>query len=209
LPRGFFPHWRENVINKLTLGLSVAALALGGAAYAAPGAARDDPARDGVTTRAEAQQRAARTFERLDANRDGKIDAADRAERRAERLKARFERLDANNDGQLSAAEFNNRPALAEGRQRGEMRQGQGMRRMAMRGHGRRMGMAVRTADADRDGAVTQAEYTAAALQRFERLDANRDGQVTREERQAVRAEMRERRMERMGRDRGAQSPTS
>jgi hypothetical protein len=49
-----------------------------------------------------------------------------------------------------------------------------------------------RMADANKDGAVTQAEFTAAALQRFDRLDANKDGQVTKEERQAARKAMRD-----------------
>ena len=47
-------------------------------------------------------------------------------------------------------------------------------------------------ADTDKDGAVTQAEFTAAALTGFDRLDANKDGQVTKKERQAARKAMRE-----------------
>ena len=47
-------------------------------------------------------------------------------------------------------------------------------------------------ADANKDGAVTQAQFTAAALQRFDRTDANKDGQVTREERQTARKAMRD-----------------
>ena len=58
-------------------------------------------------------------------------------------------------------------------------------------------------ADANKDGAVTQAEFTAAALQRFDRADTNRDGTVTAEERraarQAMRDEMRARWQERAG----------
>jgi EF hand len=198
-------------MKKLTLALTVAALALTGTAYAAPGDARPDAPRGGVATRAEAQTRAAQRFEQLDANHDGKIDQTDRAERRAAMLKSRFEQLDADHDGKLSLGEFESRPAMAEGRQRGEMRRGHGKRHMAM-GDGHRKGhgmMAGRMADADHDGAVTQAEFTAAALQRFDRLDANHDGSVTAEERQAMRAEWREHRQDRMDRDRAAPPPAS
>lgn len=189
-------------MKKLTLGLTVAALALGGTAYAAPGDARRDAPRDGVITRAEVQARAVKTFSRLDVNQDGKIDRSDREQRRASRLDARFDRLDANNDGQLSKSEFANRAALAQGREGGEMRHGKGHRR----GHGmRHMGMRSGLArDARADGAVTQAEFTAAALQRFDRMDANHDGSVTAEERQAMRIEMRQHRQERMDRHRMA-----
>jgi hypothetical protein len=47
-------------------------------------------------------------------------------------------------------------------------------------------------ADANRDGTLTQAEFTGAAMQRFERTDANHDGTVTREERQTARKAMRD-----------------
>jgi Ca2+-binding EF-hand superfamily protein len=187
-------------MKKLTLGLTVAALALAGTAYAAPGEARRDAPRDGVTTRAEVEARAADTFTRLDVNRDGKIDRSDREQRRASMLDARFDRLDANSDGQLSKSEFASRAALAQGREGSELRHGKGHRR----GHGmRHMGMRNGAGHgAGADGAVTQAEFAAAALQRFDRMDANHDGSVTAEERQAMRAEMREHRQERrQGRD--------
>lgn len=195
--------------TKLTLGLTAAALALAGTAYAAPGDARNDAPRGGVTTKAEAQDRAAKRFARMDVNQDGKVDATDRSQRRASRLNTRFERLDTNNDGQLSPTEFAARPAMTEGGREGgkKMRRGPGRQGMGMRmGRG---GGAGRLADADRDGSVTQAEFTAAALQRFDRLDANKDGQVTAEERQAVRAERMERRHERMGHRRPAPPPAS
>ena len=47
-------------------------------------------------------------------------------------------------------------------------------------------------ADTNKDGAISQAEFTAGALQRFDRTDANHDGTVTKEERQAARKAMRE-----------------
>ena len=184
-------------MKKLTLGLT-AALALTGTAYAAQGPApRDGEARrPAVTTLADVQDRAARRFQRLDANHDGKIDQTDRAERRAGRLQMRFDRLDADRNGALSRNEFAARPALGQGRERLEGRRGPGMRRFGMRGQGPRMGRGPgfgdgRMADLDRNGVVTQAEFTASAVQRFERMDANRDGQVTPEERRSARAQMR------------------
>jgi len=50
--------------------------------------------------------------------------------------------------------------------------------------------MMGRGADANKDGAVTQAEFTAAALARFDRMDLNKDGQVTKDERQQARKAM-------------------
>ncbi|HSJ78013.1 MAG TPA: EF-hand domain-containing protein [Erythrobacter sp.] len=130
---------------------------------------------------------AMQAFERADANGDGKIDAADREARRD----ARFARLDTNSDGALSKEEF-----FAQHQRRGEraegMRPGKRGERMGRRGMGHGMGMA-RNADADGDGAITQAEFTAAALARFDAADADNDGIVTRAERSEARKAMRER----------------
>jgi hypothetical protein len=56
---------------------------------------------------------------------------------------------------------------------------------MGMRGHGGFGGMT--DADANGDGAISQAEFQAAAVQRFDRADADNNGTVTREERKATR----------------------
>ncbi|MFD2135292.1 hypothetical protein ACFSLT_08770 [Novosphingobium resinovorum] len=47
--------------------------------------------------------------------------------------------------------------------------------------------MMEKQADANNDGAVTQAEFIAAALKRFDAQDTNHDGKVTKEERAAAR----------------------
>ena len=180
--------------RKIALGLSLAATAVAGAAYA-----EQAMKGDGVTTRAEAQTRAQDLFARMDANHDGKLDQADRAARRA----AVFDRLDADHNGQLSRAEFD-APRGREGADgRGMHRWGGHMAGRHMgHGHGGGMGMG-RLADANHDGALTQAEFVGAAMQRFDRADANHDGQVTREERRAafkaMRDEMRAHRHDRMG----------
>lgn len=167
-------------------------------AIAQQGAAKADP--NATWTRAEAQTQATEVFAKMDVNKDGKIDAADRTQMRAQREQARFTALDANKDGQISQAEWNqasaNREAKAQERRaqmtakratagqdeakpkaRGERR---GKRAGFHHGMGRMGG---------RDGAqsVTQAEFVAKALERFDRLDADKDGNVTAAERQAFR----------------------
>ena len=79
-------------MRKLTISLLAGAtvLAASGAALA-----QDRPARNADTTRAAAEQHAAAAFTRMDANGDGKVDAADREARH----KAHFNRIDA--DGNL------------------------------------------------------------------------------------------------------------
>ena len=48
-------------------------------------------------------------------------------------------------------------------------------------------GMMLKMADTNNDGAISQAEFTAAALKHFDQMDANHDGKVTQDERQAAR----------------------
>lgn len=189
--------------TKLTIGLSIAALALtgAGAAYAQQGE------RDGTMTRAEAQTRATAMFTRMDVNKDGKIDAADRAARQAQM----FERIDTDKNGQLSRDEFmahhqrgpggmrgghegmdhggGDHAGMAKGDGKGKRWGGRGGRHGGMGGG--MMGMA-RMADTNKDGAITQAEFTAAQAAHFDRVDANEDGSITREERQAARQAMRQ-----------------
>jgi hypothetical protein len=185
------------------LTLSMAALLAAGGAYAAQGQVQGqlrpkmDADSNGVITRAEAQAQATSMFARMDVNRDGKIDQADRQLRRETMKTHMFERLDANKDGTLSKAEFLAGRGTGE---RGGRRQhmagansdGVGMHRRGGRGGRMRSGMmgATRLADADKDGAITPAEFSAAALTRFDAMDTNKDGQVTQAERQAARAQM-------------------
>ena len=60
---------------------------------------------------------------------------------------------------------------------------------MAKRGD--RAGMMGRMGDTNGDGAISQAEFTAAALKRFDASDADRNGTVTDAERKAAREAMR------------------
>ena len=182
--------------RKIALGLTLAASAIAGAAYAEQ-AARGD----GVLTRAEAQAKAQEMFARMDVNKDGKLDQADRAAQNA----AMFDRMDADKNGQISRGEFD---AMHQGGAHGHEAadEGHGMhRRGGPGGHGGGQGMMMdRLADANKDGAVTQAEFTQVALQRFDRSDANHDGTVTRAERQAAHRAMGERMREHWQHRKGA-----
>ena len=153
---------------------------LGGAALAAVIAVpllaqADERGAPETQTRADAEMRVKRQFDRMDANRDGYLtqDEQDtRQERRGERREGwretMFDRLDTNRDGVLDRAEFTARQAAADG----EGRRGRGLARM----------------DADGDGNVSLAEMTAARMRRFDRMDVNRDGAVSGEERDQRRA---------------------
>jgi len=182
-------------MKALSLALaSVATFALlGGAAFAQ---APERPARGADMSREQAAQRAVTAFQRMDANKDGVFDAADREarkaqrhERRAERQGARFERLDADKNGSITRAEFD--AAYDQQRTGVSERSGDG-RRFGKRGH-----RGVRVAGfggrglfgADGNKPVTQAEFTAAALERFDRADTNKDATVTAsEQREAFKA---------------------
>lgn len=159
--------------------------------FAAPGAGpRGDADGNGTLTRAEAETHAARMFARMDANGDGRLDAADRSARHAEMQARMFERIDADKDGSISRAEWDQHGAdrAAKRAERDGTRAAAGEGRMgkrrAMRGHHATM---ISKADTNGDKAISEAEFQTAALARFDAADANRDGQVTAEERQSAR----------------------
>lgn len=175
-----------------TLLFAGAAVTAAGVAFAqpvapqapqAPHAPRAELTRDQVA--ANADQR----FQRLDANRDGRVTAdelrqageqrrAAMQQRRAERRGQAFDRLDTNRDGQISREEFGQRMAM---RGQGERR---GMRGPRGRGGPEgRMGMAM----LGQDGEITAQEFRDRALERFDRMDANRDGRIGRDERRGRR----------------------
>jgi hypothetical protein len=191
-------------ITLLTLGAALIAVPV----VAAPGGSNGDADGNGVLTRAEAQANATQMFAKMDANKDGKLDAADRAAKHAEMQAKMFASLDADGNGSISKAEWDQHSAdrVAKRAERGEKRADVGAagegKRDGMRGHhGKRGGHGMRgghggwmKADADGDKAITQAEFQTAALARFDAADANKDGQVTPEERKAQRGEWRSKR---------------
>jgi ribosomal protein S21 len=118
----------------------------------------------------------------------------------AARAKAHFAEMDANKDGSISRAEFDahHQNMMSEGRASPPMAGHGGMKRKHM-GHGEggkgRMGRMENRmfgmADANKDGIVTEAEATQAALARFDKADANKDGTLSEAERKAARETMR------------------
>ena len=174
----------------LTLGAALIAVPV----LAAPGSAD----RNATQTRAEAQAHAAERFAKMDANKDGKLDASDRAARHAEMQAKMFERLDANKDGSISKAEWDQHGADRAAKRADKRADAGEGKRDGMRGHhgkrGGHRGMMMGKADTDGDKAISQAEFQTAALARFDAADANKDGQVTAEERQAQRGALRAKR---------------
>jgi Ca2+-binding EF-hand superfamily protein len=183
-------------MTKITRTLSLAALAAAALSTAGlaqsgpqpgPGAQRPDPTAS--VTRAEAQTRAAEMFARMDQNKDGKLDAADRAARQGERFAA----IDTNKDGAISKEEF------AAGRPKGDsMREGRrGDRKMGGHKMGGRHGghdrgaMMARMADANKDGTVTRDEFLGGQARMFDMMDANKDGSVSPDERKTARERIR------------------
>lgn len=169
------------------LGAVTLALALGAAAYAAPGDARRgmDADGNGTITRAETQAAVVARFAKADVNGDGVLNEADKAARMGQR----FDKMDADKNGSISRAEFTaahsamggGHEGMGHGKMGGDHKMGG--RRM---GGGGGAGMMLKMADANNDGAVSRDEATSAALTHFDRMDANKDGSVTRAERQAA-----------------------
>jgi EF hand len=147
--------------------------------------AADRPAREPMT-RTAVEQRAAAMFARMDADGDARLTPADRAARSGERQDSHFARLDADGNGAISREEF-----AARADQRAERREGAGEHRPG-REHARMGGQRgprggaqriMASADADGDGAVTQAEFASAMLARFDAADSNRNGTIEASER--------------------------
>lgn len=168
-------------MKKLSLKFSLAAvsfsaLVLGGAAYAH----NHGRMGDADITRAQAQEKSATMFAKMDANGDGLINQADSDAR----LASHFDAMDADKNGSISREEFAaGHAAMREGRGTGE---GQRMGRhggMKMGGHRQKM---MQMADKDGDGSVSAAEFTEAHLAMFDKADANNDGTVTAAERKAA-----------------------
>lgn len=156
-------------------------------------AAIGDTNGDGIVTKAELIAALDKRFAAMDTNGDGKVTKEERDAQRQKRGEERFAKLDSDGNGQISKAEFD-AAREARGAKRAEAgkpgHDGQHIGRKHHRGgHGHgKMGMMGRGADANKDGVLTKAEFTAGPLAMFDRADANKDGQVTAAERQAAHA---------------------
>jgi Ca2+-binding EF-hand superfamily protein len=141
-------------------------------------------------TRADAEAKVKARFAAADANKDGVVTQEEvkalREARMAEHRDARFKLMDTNGDGSISRAEFD---AAAQGRHTRMTDGGKDGPRAG--GHGRHhrgmeMGMGDRMfekADANKDGKVTLAEATGAAMAHFDAVDADRNGTISAQER--------------------------
>ena len=186
--------------------LFVGGLAATHVAFAQPGAdgprgprggmmMQADANKDGKISKAELTAALDARFARMDVDKDGKLTSKDRDLKRRQRMDERFARLDTDKNGQLSKAE------LAAGQQaradkRAEMGKGEGGRHMGKRHHrgpgkGMMHGARGGFADANKDGTITKAEFTAGAMAMFDRADSNKDGYVTADEMKAGRQAMR------------------
>ena len=175
-------------MKKTLIGLALLTTAAGAAIAQVPPPG-GDPMGDKTVTKAEAQAKAAEMFAKMDVNKDGKLDQADRGAHRAQM----FDRLDANKDGNVSREEFATaHRGMADGdKAAGEHKMGE--HRMGKRGGGHMGGrMMMQMADANKDGAISREEFTAAHIRMFDMADANKDGQLTAAERKAHHAQMRQ-----------------
>ncbi|CAM3977674.1 EF-hand domain-containing protein [Novosphingobium lubricantis] len=157
-------------------------------------------------TWADAKGMGDRMWERLDVNKDGKLDQADRTAR----MEQRFKSIDTDGNGAISRDEFMAHHAQMGDRKHGGARMAGGDDAMGDHGKGHKRGrwgkggMAgghmLAMADTNKDGAVSRAEFDAMAKAHFDKADANKDGTVTPEERRAMMKDM-------MGRMHGKRGP--
>lgn len=154
-----------------------------------------DTNKDGNLTRDEFVQATTQHFQKMDVNKDGKLDQADRDAMREQHQAARFDKYDANDDGSISKTEFaapGDRLDMADGAPPPDGPR-DGMRRGGKRGgkggFGRGGGM-FGDADANGDKVVTAEEFQTASLARFDKMDANKDGTATKAEMEAARNAM-------------------
>ena len=103
-------------------------------------------------------------FDGVDANRDGRISAAEHAAA----AKKMFRAMDANRDGTVTAAEMD----AAYGKVTGNKAEQSGMSGTDK----------IKVVDRDGDGVLTASEHDAASKEVFRKMDADRDGYLSREE---------------------------
>jgi hypothetical protein len=202
-------------MKRTFLAAALAATALAGVAVAQPqgrghsggpgfGLLALDANADGRVTRAELDSAQSARFQAIDANRDGfatpeEFKAArekQHAAASAEMASRRFAALDADKNGQISKTEFEAaataRPDHKDGAhgRRGpdrEFRAGAPGGRHGMDRGGRADGKPGRLGpDADADGKVSLAEFSARAVEGFTLADTNKDSAVTIAELQAA-----------------------
>jgi hypothetical protein len=155
-------------------------------------------------TRVELQARLTQMFDRLDANKDGKLSPEDRQAHKQQVADKRFDRIDADKDGSISRQEFAALPA-PHGRKAGGMRPaammagpdgpprfgpgGPDARRMMMR-----PAMMPPMQGPRAEAPISKADFIAKGLARFDQVDTDHDGTISPAEHDAARDTMRDRR---------------
>lgn len=174
-----------------------------------PGArhAKVDANGDGVIDRSEAAKapRLAENFDRLDANKDGKLSASERPQHGARQggrggpggPGGAMAKLDTNGDGAIDRSEAAKAPRMAEnfdrldankdGRIGADERPQHGGRQGGMHAGKGRGGERMAQLDKNGDGRFSRDELAGheRALQNFTAIDANKDGFLTRDEMKA------------------------
>jgi len=177
---------KETPMKKTLLIAGAAVLAIGVPALAAhhEGPKGDHPMMQDMT-RADAEAKVKERFAMVDADKDGAITMdeikAHREAKRAARRDMHFKKMDANGDGSISREEFDTAHAMKHDKMAdGKMKR----HKMGHHGMGKMMGGRMfEMADANKDGKVTLAEATTAALTHFDKVDADKNGTVTPAER--------------------------
>lgn len=149
-------------------------------------------------TRTDVQTRVKTHFAAMDANKDGAVTQAEidagRTAKMAERHGEMFTKMDTDKNGSISRAEFDAHHAGMSQHGRDGMR---GHHAMKMKGDGGHRGMnrmggrMFAMTDTNKDGKVTEAEATSAALAHFDSVDTDRNGIISDAEHQAAREKMR------------------
>jgi hypothetical protein len=157
------------------LAAGLVCLAITGTAQAAPERKRAGYDRTQPTSRADMIASVNQRFDKIDANKDGMIDAAEMAAHRETMKERRAERMAA-----LEAR------ATDEQKARWGERMANRKGGWAGKGTGERGNWFSRL-DTNDDGLISREEFAVSAMKRFDRADADGDGIVTAEERAAAR----------------------
>jgi len=175
-------------MNKITIASIATLLATSGIAFAhggeGHGLARFDRDGNGVVSRDEMRAAASEHFDKVDANKDGRITADEMQAAGRDRASKHFAKKDKNGDGKLTRDEVAHMPdqvfARIDANHDGALAPDE--LAAAHQGHGDRGAKFFEHLDTNHDGVVSKDEALAGADQRFSKMDANGDGVVTKDE---------------------------
>jgi Ca2+-binding EF-hand superfamily protein len=182
-------------MNKMILASAVALLATSsltlahGQGQGKKGLLRFDRDGNGVVTLDEMRTGALERFDRMDANKDGRLTLDEIVAAETERAAKRFAEMDKNHDGKLERAEVPKMPDEVFARLDKDGNGSISREEMAL-AHGSGSDKAARErlqrADKNHDGAISRDEAKAEVEARFASLDTNHDGVLSAEELKAA-----------------------